>query len=167
MRNKVKQEVEAATAVHHTKRAMELGIGHVGGFMSFNQCLIWLSFSPVATATREYYNLCHTEAECEKQGGMGQSQIDLMLNWGPIIYLPTAIPLGVYAMRRSNLRKIVVTGAVVRRDASDGAKVAVTGTGFGCSPEYRDLVSRRATPYATRPCSSRASTRRCGSRTWG
>ena len=81
--------------------------------MSFNQCIIWLSFSPIATATREYYHLCHTPEECAKQGGKGQGAIDLMLAWGPIIYLPTAIPLGVYAMRRSNLRKIVVTGAVL------------------------------------------------------
>ncbi len=35
----VRQEVQASTDAHHSETAMAKGIGHVGGFMSFNQVL--------------------------------------------------------------------------------------------------------------------------------
>lgn len=48
----------------------------VFGLLSFNQCLFWLTFSPIARNTEKYYNIT-------------ESTVDLLLNWGNIICMPT------------------------------------------------------------------------------
>ena len=58
----------------------------VFGFLSFNQCLVWLTFSPIARNAEIYYNVTETT-------------IDLFLNWGDLIGLPT-VPLGYLLLNR-------------------------------------------------------------------
>ncbi len=48
----------------------------VFGLLGFNQCLIWLTFSPIARNVEIYYNITETT-------------IDLFLNWGNIVCIPT------------------------------------------------------------------------------
>lgn len=48
----------------------------VFGLLAFNQCLIWLTFSPIARSAEVYYNITETT-------------IDLFLNWGNIVCIPT------------------------------------------------------------------------------
>ncbi len=51
----------------------------VFSFLAFNQNLIWLTFSPIARSAEAYYNI--TDAT-----------VDLLLNWGSIIFIP-CLPL--------------------------------------------------------------------------
>jgi FLVCR family MFS transporter len=69
-------------------------------FLAFNQCMFWLTFSPIAGPTKTFYNV--TEAT-----------VDLLLNWGPIIFIPT-LPL-VYLLLNSHhgLRKCILFFAIV------------------------------------------------------
>jgi hypothetical protein len=48
----------------------------VFGLLTFNQCLIWLTFSPIARNVEVYYNITETT-------------VDLFLNWGNIVCIPT------------------------------------------------------------------------------
>jgi FLVCR family MFS transporter len=68
--------------------------------LSFNQCMFWLTFSPIAEPTKSFYHV--TEAT-----------VDLLLNWGPIIFLPT-LPL-IYVLLNSHhgLRKCILVFAIV------------------------------------------------------
>lgn len=69
-------------------------------FLTFNQCMFWLTFSPIASSTIDFYHV-------------DEATVDLLLNWGPIIFLPT-LPL-VYLTLNSHhgLRKCLLTYAVV------------------------------------------------------
>ena len=69
-------------------------------FLVFNQCMFWLTFSPIANATREFYHV-------------SEEVVDLLLNWGPIVFLPT-LPL-VYLLlnARHGLRKSMLIFATV------------------------------------------------------
>lgn len=73
----------------------------VFAFLSFNQCMFWLTFSSIASQTVTFYNVT-TEAT-----------VDLLLNWGPIIFLPT-LPL-VYLLLNTHhgLRKCILIYAIV------------------------------------------------------
>jgi MFS family permease len=51
----------------------------VFSFLAFNQCLIWLTFSPIARSVEIYYHI-------------DEATVDLLLNWGPIIFIP-CLPL--------------------------------------------------------------------------
>ena len=69
-------------------------------FLAFNQCIIWLTFSPIARATEKYYNI-------------GDSTVTLFLNWGPIIFIP-CLPLTYMLLNKpSGLRKCVLILAVM------------------------------------------------------
>lgn len=48
----------------------------VFGLLTFNQCLIWLIFSPIARNAEVYYNITETT-------------VDLFLNWENIVCIPT------------------------------------------------------------------------------
>ena len=48
----------------------------VFGLLAFNQCFIWLTFSPIARSAEVYYNIT-------------ESTVDLFLNWGNIVCIPT------------------------------------------------------------------------------
>ncbi|UJR19611.1 hypothetical protein I4U23_022745 [Adineta vaga] len=60
----------------------------VFSFLSFNQCLFWITFSPIYNETKEHYNIT-------------ESTIDLLLAWGPICFLP-CLPLTYILLNRSN-----------------------------------------------------------------
>jgi hypothetical protein len=69
-------------------------------FLSFNQCMFWLTFSPIASSTIAFYKV--TEAT-----------VDLLLNWGPIIFIPT-LPLIYFILNTHHgLRKCVLIYAIV------------------------------------------------------
>ncbi len=51
----------------------------VFSFLSFNQCLMWLTFSPIARSAKTYYHI-------------SEATVDLLLTWGPIIFIP-CLPL--------------------------------------------------------------------------
>lgn len=57
-------------------------------FLGFNQCLMWLTFSPIARHAEEYYNVT-------------VNTIDLLLNWGPIISIP-CLPLASLLLNTPN-----------------------------------------------------------------
>jgi hypothetical protein len=67
----------------------------VFSFLAFNQCLIWLTFSPIARNAEQYY-------------GISEATVDLLLNWGPIIFIP-CLPLTSLLLNRPNgLRHCVI-----------------------------------------------------------
>ncbi|CAF1424258.1 unnamed protein product [Adineta steineri] len=69
-------------------------------FLSFNQCLIWLTFSPIARSTQIYY-------------GISESTVDLLLNWGPIIFIP-CLPLTYILLNKHHgIRRCVILLAIV------------------------------------------------------
>jgi hypothetical protein len=55
-------------------------------FLAFNQCSIWFTFSPIARTTQEYYRI-------------DEATVDLLLNWGPIIFIP-CLPLTYILLNR-------------------------------------------------------------------
>jgi hypothetical protein len=68
-------------------------------FLSFNQCMFWLTFSPIASSTIAFYKV--TEAT-----------VDLLLNWGPIIFIP-CLPLTYILLNKPNgLRHCVILLAI-------------------------------------------------------
>ena len=69
-------------------------------FHTFNQCMFWLTFSPIAAETMSYYQT-------------SEANVDLLLNWGPIIFLP-ALPL-VYVLVNTHhgLRRCILLYALI------------------------------------------------------
>ena len=64
-------------------------------FLSFNQCLFWLTFSPISQSTQTYYRI-------------NESTVNLLLNWGPIIFIP-CLPLSYILLNKKyGLRKTVL-----------------------------------------------------------
>mmetsp|Transcript_79173 Transcript_79173/g.245552 ORF Transcript_79173/g.245552 Transcript_79173/m.245552 type:complete len:166 (-) Transcript_79173:9-506(-) len=59
-----------------------VGITLVG----FVQCTAWMTYSGNPDVTREYYGLCSGPGPCPE----AVSAIDMLLNWGPIMYLLVA-----------------------------------------------------------------------------
>lgn len=57
-------------------------------FLAFNQCAFWLTFSPISPSTQCYY-------------GITSATVDLLLNWGPIIFIP-CLPLVYLLLNRPN-----------------------------------------------------------------
>ena len=72
----------------------------VFSFLAFNQCIIWLTFSPIARNAEAYYNIT-------------DSTVDLLLNWGPIAFIP-CLPLTYVLLNKNHgLRSCVLLLAVV------------------------------------------------------
>ena len=67
--------------------------------LAFNQCAIWLTFSPVARNAEAYYNI-------------SEATVDLLLNWGPIIFVPSLPATCALLNRPSGLRYCVIILAV-------------------------------------------------------
>jgi sugar phosphate permease len=66
----------------------------VFSFLSFNQNLIWLTFSPIARNAEIFYD-------------MSEATVDLLLNWGSIVFIP-CLPLTYILLNKHNgLRKCV------------------------------------------------------------
>ena len=72
----------------------------VYGFLVLNQCMFWLTFSPIASSTQSYYNV-------------SEATVDLLLNWGPIIFLPSLPVAYLMLNTRRGLRTCVITFAIV------------------------------------------------------
>jgi len=69
-------------------------------FLAFNQSTFWLTYSPISQSSQQYYNI-------------SESTVNLLLNWGPIIFLP-CLPLSYILLnKRSGLKKTVVLLAIV------------------------------------------------------
>jgi hypothetical protein len=72
----------------------------VFAFLGFNQCLMWLTFSPIARNAEDYYNIT-------------VDTVDLLLNWGPIISIP-CLPLASILLNTPNgLRYCVILFAII------------------------------------------------------
>src|SRR5439155_186946 len=68
-------------------------------FLGFNQCLMWLTFSPIARNAEDYYNVT-------------VDTIDLLLYWGFIISIP-CLPLASILLNMPNgLRYCVIVLAI-------------------------------------------------------
>jgi hypothetical protein len=71
----------------------------VFAFLAFNQCLFWLTFSPISQSTQTYYHI-------------NESTVNLLLNWGPIIFIP-CLPLAYILLnKRHGLRRTVILLAI-------------------------------------------------------
>ena len=71
----------------------------VFSFLSFNQTIIWLTFSPIAKSAEQHYKI-------------DEATIDLLLNWGPIIFIP-CLPLTYILLNKHHgLRKCVILLAI-------------------------------------------------------
>jgi FLVCR family MFS transporter len=68
--------------------------------LSFDQNLIWLTFSPIARNAEIYY-------------GMSEATVDLLLNWQSILFIP-CLPLAYILLNKKNgLRKCVILVAIL------------------------------------------------------
>ena len=80
--------------------------------VSFNQCLFWLTYSPISNATILYYGLCDdfNTSRAAFENCIVESGTDtvvLLLNWGPIFYL-VSLPLVMIVSRAAgSTRKII------------------------------------------------------------
>ena len=80
----------------------------VFSFLAFNQCTIWLTFSPIARSAETYYDI-------------SEGTVDLLLNWVSIIFIP-CLPLTYILMNKHHgLKRCVIllaignfTAAVIR-----------------------------------------------------
>ena len=72
----------------------------VFSFLAFNQCLFALTFSSIYTSTQKHYNI-------------GEATVDLLLAWGPILFIPS-LPLAYLLLnRRNGLRYCVILIAII------------------------------------------------------
>ncbi|CAF1105654.1 unnamed protein product [Adineta ricciae] len=67
----------------------------VFSFLAFNQCAFWLTFSPISPSTQTYY-------------GIPSATVDLLLNWGPIIFIPCLPFVYLLLNRKNGLRYTVL-----------------------------------------------------------
>jgi len=63
--------------------------------ISFNQSLFWLTFSPISDLAESYYNV-------------SVNTVNLLLNWGPIIYIPCQFASFWISSIKGGLRKTVL-----------------------------------------------------------
>ncbi|CAF3977259.1 unnamed protein product [Adineta steineri] len=94
-------------------------------FLAFNQSAFWLTFSPVSPSTQIYYNI-------------PSSTVDLLLNWGPIIFIP-CLPL-VYLLlnKRNGLRRAVIVLAIGGL-VSTALRVIPSIVTSPSSPRFKDI----------------------------
>ncbi|CAF3291679.1 unnamed protein product [Rotaria sp. Silwood2] len=64
-------------------------------FLTFNQCVFWLTFSPASPSTQKFY-------------GISSTTVDLLFNWGPIIFIPCLPLTYLFLNRRNGLRHTVI-----------------------------------------------------------
>ena len=69
-------------------------------FLSFNQCMFWLTFSPIAGSTIDFFHV-------------DEATVDLLLNWGPIIFLPSLPFVYLLLNTHHGLRKCILILAIV------------------------------------------------------
>jgi hypothetical protein len=72
----------------------------VFSLLSFNQNLFWLTFSPIARNAETYYQ-------------MNEATVDLLLNWGSIIFIPCLPLTYILLNKRNGLRHCVILVAII------------------------------------------------------
>jgi FLVCR family MFS transporter len=60
----------------------------VYSFLSFNQCLFWITFSPISESAEKHYSI-------------SESTVDLLIAWGPILFIP-CLPLTYILLNKRN-----------------------------------------------------------------
>jgi MFS family permease len=75
----------------------------VFAWLSAMQGLVWCAFSTVPESTNNYFG----------EAPHSQNFVDLILNWGPIIYLPAVFIAGWMLTKQDGLRKAVLLGAAL------------------------------------------------------
>lgn len=88
---------------------------------TFTQCLIWLTFSAIPDATMAYFPTI-TEAE-----------IDLLLNWGSIIFIP-AVLIAMWLDTKLDFRATMITGCCL----------ACLGSAIRCIPCFLPAEHRNS-----------------------
>lgn len=73
--------------------------------LSCQQSILWITFSPIATSTKEYFNTTDTV-------------VNLLLAWGSIAFIPFLFFSGYLMNMKGGLRKVVLLGAIL--DAAGG-----------------------------------------------
>ena len=68
--------------------------------LSFNQSLFWLTFSPISDEAEAYYDV-------------DVNTVNLLLNWGPIIYIPCQFITFWIASVHGGLRKVVLCSSTL------------------------------------------------------
>lgn len=68
--------------------------------LGISQCLTWMSYGTIPESTYGYYNI-------------GTSELDLLLNWGPIIYVFAAIPVMALISSPRGLRNSMRIGVIL------------------------------------------------------
>ncbi|CAF1647611.1 unnamed protein product [Adineta ricciae] len=86
------QSLNPKVYVAYRQRFYILG---VFSFLAFNQCAFWLTFSPISPSTQTYY-------------GIPSATVDLLLNWGPIIFIPCLPFVYLLLNRKNGLRYTVL-----------------------------------------------------------
>eukprot|EP01119_Soliformovum_irregulare_P010322 TRINITY_DN2538_c0_g1_i3.p1 TRINITY_DN2538_c0_g1~~TRINITY_DN2538_c0_g1_i3.p1 ORF type:complete len:459 (-),score=116.12 TRINITY_DN2538_c0_g1_i3:32-1408(-) len=72
----------------------------VYSMISCQQSIIWITFSPVAEATKSFF-------------GVSDAGVNLLLAWGPIIYIPFLFFTGFILNIKGGLRKTLVIAAIL------------------------------------------------------
>jgi hypothetical protein len=72
----------------------------VFSLLSFNQSMIWITFSPIASSAESYFKF-------------NEATIDLLLNWGPIAFIPCLALTYMLLTRQNGLRRCVMLLALI------------------------------------------------------
>jgi hypothetical protein len=95
-------------------------------FLAFNQSMFWLTFSPIVEHAKEFYHITETT-------------VDLLLNWGPIIFLPT-LPLTYFLLNTHHgLRRCMFMFAIVTLLATVVRLIPLIFTSPS-SPHFHDIA---------------------------
>eukprot|EP01050_Picozoa_sp_SAG11_P026868 SAG11_NODE_6592_length_1282_cov_1.478445_2_plen_305_part_00 len=88
-----------AQELHYQPSAARFYILLAFCLLSFNQSLFWITFSPVASSAKAYY-------------GIDDGMIALLMNWGPIVYIPICGLTSWLTAQKNGLRRVCVGSAV-------------------------------------------------------
>ena len=83
----------------HPQRYYLMFLFALVSLVSYNQNVVWVTYSPISTETQTYYMV-------------DASGVNLLLNWGPILYI-MATPF-VMTLAQNELRPVVLLAAVLR-----------------------------------------------------
>ena len=97
--NEIKISVTTIPKPHYRVYKRRFYVLFVFSFLTFNQSTIWLTFSPIARNTEVHFNI--TEAT-----------VDLLLNWGPIVFVPCLPLTSLLLNRLHGLRYCVIILAI-------------------------------------------------------
>ena len=101
-------------------------------YLSFLQCLVWFTFSSVPDAVKSYYP------------SMTDSEIDLLLNWGPIIFIPALFVVAWMQNLSYGLRLAFWIGKKTAVSVFNQSSICRCGTHNQCLSHSNDsLLDRR------------------------